>query len=94
MEYELTNQFLRDIRRYKTDKTFVRAIGARINETISAKELNDIHGLVLIRGTTAHFRFKIRSGNTTYRIGIKKLKNVIWFACVENNKSRFYKGFP
>ena len=94
MEYESTNQFLRDLNRYKHDKKFIHLIGARINETISVSSLEMIHGLEPIRGTTSHYRFKIKTEKFIYRVGIKRLKKVIWFSCADSNKKRFYKRFP
>ena len=94
MEYEFTKQFAGDLRRYKTDQQFIHSIGKRINETIVALSIVDIHGLSQIRGITVHYRFKIKTKEAVYRIGIKRLKKVIWFACIDNDKKRFYKRFP
>lgn len=94
MEYEFTRQFAKDLKSYTDDKSFLQTIGKRVNETNRADSINEIHGLKDIRGTTAHFRFKIKTNKAIYRIGIKLLKNVIWFACIDNNKKRFYKRFP
>lgn len=80
MEFEFTKQFIRVLKKYEHDKQFVRSIGKRINEANVAVSIVNIHGLEIIRGTSIHFRFKIKAQSSVYRIGIKKLKKVIWFA--------------
>jgi|HubBroStandDraft_5_1064220.scaffolds.fasta_scaffold1565908_2 hypothetical protein len=94
MTYEFTNQFLKDIKRFGKNKKLIHLLGAKIKETNLADSIDGISGLQIIRGTAIHFRFKIRTETTIYRIGIKKLKKVIWFACIDSNKKRFYKRFP
>ena len=94
MESEFTNKYLRDLKSYKKDRELIHLLGAKINEAVKSNSIEDVNGLVLIRGTTVHYRFKIKSGKIIYRIGIKHLKNTIWFACIDNNKKRFYKRFP
>jgi len=94
MEYEFTKQFLRDVKRFHRDDKFVHHLGAKINHTFNAVSIDKIDGLVSIRGTAVHYRFKIKTDKCVYRIGIKRLKKIIWFACIDNNKKRFYKRFP
>ncbi len=94
MVYEFTNQFLKDAKRFHKDSKFVHLLGAKINETLNANSIEGIAGLQLIRGTFVHYRFKIKTDSSVYRVGIKSLKKVIWFACVDSNKKRFYKRFP
>jgi hypothetical protein len=94
MEYKLTNQFLKDVKSFGGDNNFVHLLAAKIKETVTATSFDQLDGLVSIRGTSAHYRFKIKTDKTIYRIGIKRFKKVVWFACIDNNKKRFYKRFP
>ena len=94
MEYEFSDKFIRDLKSFRHDKEFVHLLGAKINETIKAKSLKNIGGLVSIRKTKVHYRLKIKSSKEIYRIGLKLLNNVIWFSCIDSNKKRFYKRFP
>lgn len=94
MEYEFTNQFLKDLKRFRKDARFLQHLGAKINHTFKTESIDKIDGLEPIRGTTIHYRFKIKTDTFIYRIGIKRLKKIIWFACIDNNKKRFYKRFP
>jgi len=74
MEYEFTNQFSIDLKRYRRDKLFIHSIGKIINETIVALFIENIHGLDSIRETSVHYRFKIKTKDAVYRVGIKRLK--------------------
>lgn len=94
MECEFTKQFLKDIKSFQKDSKLVPLLGAKINQTLKANSISEVQGLQLIRGTSVHYRFKIKTDIFIYRVGIKKLKKVIWFTCIDNHKKRFYKRFP
>ena len=93
MEYALTKSFNKDTESYKYDSEFLRMLAGKVNEINKADSFEDITGLVHIRGRATHYRFKIKTRKTTYRIGIKLLSNVVWFARLDNDKKRFYKRF-
>jgi hypothetical protein len=95
MEYEYTNKFVRDLKRYQNNKDLIHIIGQKINLVIKVKSAKEIIELVPIRKTTSRYRIKIKfSKEKVYRIGIVILKNTVWFACIDDNKKRFYKRFP
>jgi hypothetical protein len=94
MDYEFTNEFLKDLKHFGPDSKFLQQLEAKINHTFNVTSIGRIDGFVPIRGTTTHYRFKIKTDKTIYRIGVKRIKKVIWFACIDNNKKRFYKRFP
>ncbi|MBI3501110.1 MAG: hypothetical protein HY063_04885 [Bacteroidetes bacterium] len=93
MEYELTKGFIKDARKYKHDHELSALLEARIKETAKAATLENLSGIVPIRGRDTHYRFKLKTRNATYRIGIKLLSNIIWFARLDKDKRRFYKRF-
>lgn len=93
MEYEFTKSFDKDLESYKHDREFLRLLGGKVNEIGRANSFEDITGLVPIRGRETHYRFKIKTRKTTYRVGIKLLTNRIWFARLDKDKRRFYKRF-
>lgn len=93
MEYEFTKSFDKDTQSYKHDREFLRMLGGKVNEIDSANSFEDIRGLVPIRGRETHYRFKIKTRKTTYRVGIKLLGNKVWLARLDNEKKRFYKRF-
>jgi hypothetical protein len=95
MEYEYAKKYLKDLRRYKNNKALLSIVAKKIQHISKAKSLGEITELVAIRKTKSYYRIKIKlSENNVYRIGIAVLKNTIWFACIENDKKRFYKKFP
>ena len=93
MEYEYTKGFLKDITSYKHDKEFLHLLGAKVNEIQKSSAFHDISGIVPIRGRETHYRFKIKTRKTTYRVGIKLLSNTAWLSRLDNDKKRFYKRF-
>lgn len=93
MDYKLTDGFIKDTKSYGHDRDFLHLVAGKIKETVKAKSFEDISGLVHIRGRETHYRFKIKTRKTIYRIGIKVLGNTIWFARLDNDKKRFYKRF-
>ncbi len=95
MEYEFTNQFVKDLKRFATNKVLLNIVAKKIQHVAKADSLDDITELIAIRKTTSHYRIKIKlPDKTKYRIGIKVLRKTVWFACLENDKKRFYKNFP
>ena len=95
MEYEYTKKYWKDLKRYTTNKELIILVAKKTQSVIKAKALSDISELVPIRKTSAHYRIKIKlSDKNTFRIGLRVLKNTVWFSCLENNKKRFYKKFP
>ncbi len=77
MEYEFSDKFIRDLKFFRHDREFIHLIGSKINETIKAKSIKNIGGLVSIRKTKVHFRLKIKSTKEIYRVGLKLLKNTV-----------------
>lgn len=77
MEYEFTKQFLKDLKHFRHDVKFVHHLGAKINHAFKASSIDNIDGIELIRGTSVHYRFKIKTDTFIYRIGIKRIKKVI-----------------
>ena len=94
MDYEFTNEFLKDLKRFRPDRKLLQNLEAKINHTYNSASIEQLDGFIRIRGTTTHYLFKIKTNKTIYRIGVKRIKKVIWFACIDNNKKRFYKRFP
>jgi hypothetical protein len=95
MELKYTNKFFRDLKRLKNDKTLIYTIAKKANNIKAASSIKEIHELIRIRKTQAHYRIKIKiSDKLVYRIGVVAIKNTVWFACINNDKKRFYKGFP
>lgn len=95
MELKFSKKFVRQLEEYKNDEKLFQILSKKIKYFESVSEPAAIHELVQIRKTTAHFRIKIKiSDKKVYRIGISILKRVIWLACIENDKRRFYKQFP
>lgn len=77
------------------NKDLISIVAKKIQHVSKAKTLEDITELVTIRKTTSHYRIKIKlPDKSVYRMGIKVLKNTVWFACLENDKKNFYKKFP
>lgn len=94
MDYEFTNEFLKDLKRFRSDQRLLQHLEAKINHTYNSISIEELNGFVPIRGTTTHYRFKIKTNKSIYRIGVRRIKKVIWFACIDNDKKRFYKRFP
>jgi len=95
MEYEYTKKFKKDLLRYKTNEELIHILGKKIQHIAKTTSTKDIHELVTIRKTKAHYRIKIKiSESEIYRIGIAVLKNKVWVACIDKDKKRFYKRFP
>ncbi len=95
MELKFSKKFIRQLERFQYDKKLYRLLAAKIKFIESASSESEISELVQIRKTNTRFRIKIKISNRIiYRVGINILHNKIWFACIENDKKRFYKQFP
>ena len=95
MELKYSKKFVRQLKEYKNDEHFFQILSKKIKHFESVSAISEIHELVQIRKTTVHYRIKIKvSDKKVYRIGISIFKHVIWLACIENDKKRFYKQFP
>ncbi len=91
MELKFTNAFKRDRDYYAEDDELFRQIAGKIKEIKKANSIQDVSGLEDIRGRKVFYRFKITSGKTVYRIGMKMLHNTVWLTLIDKDKRRFYK---
>jgi hypothetical protein len=95
MELKYSNRFVRQLKQYRQDEKLFLLLGKKIKHIQSVDAAADISELVRIRKTTAHYRIKIKiSERVVYRVGIAIHNNAVWFACIENDKKRFYRQFP
>lgn len=95
MELKFSNKFTRQLKQYKNEKKLFQNLASKIKHIKSAVSISEITELVKIRKTSIHYRIRIKiSERKVYRIGIIILHRTIWFACIENDKKRFYKQFP
>ncbi|HTA26251.1 MAG TPA: hypothetical protein VK809_00570 [Bacteroidia bacterium] len=85
---------MKDAKSFDDDSEFVHLLAVKVKHITKVASMEDIDGLVPIRKTTTNYRFKIKTNKSTYRVGIKRIKKIIWLACIDNNKKRFYKRFP
>lgn len=95
MEIKYSRKFIRQLNQYRQDEKLLHTLTKKIKHIQSVSSPADIHELVQIRKTSAHYRIKVKiSERIVYRIGISIFHNAIWLACIEKDKKRFYRQFP
>jgi len=90
MELKFTKDFKRDRDFYSGDDKFFSQLAGKMKNLQEANLIEDVSGMIPIRGRKVHYRFKLISGKIVYRVCIKILHNKVWFTIIDTYKKRFY----
>ncbi|MBU1193744.1 MAG: type II toxin-antitoxin system RelE/ParE family toxin [Proteobacteria bacterium] len=89
MILDFKKSFVKDLKKFKTDKPFLERVRQVIQQVEAAQDIHSIHNLKKLKAQGNHYR--IRMGD--YRLGLVIENNTICFVrCL--HRSDVYRYFP